>query len=65
VSTIRQQINHTANFFSEAGDCIARRQAVRLLWAKRYIKRRGIDALAVGSKFQYSRATGAILGRHP
>ena len=37
-----------------AGQKQARRQAVRLIRAKRYLDRRGIAATAINSEFKYS-----------
>ena len=37
-----------------AGTKQARRQAVRLIRAKRYLDRRGIAAMAINSEFKYS-----------
>jgi len=61
--SILQQIRHARSYFSWASPRTATRQAARLIRAKHYLQTRGIDALAVGSKFQYSRATGSVLGQ--
>ena len=37
------------------------RQAIRLVLAKEYLMRREIDALVLGSKFEYARSTASIL----
>ncbi len=61
MSTLRQQLRNSAAYFSLASSRIARRQAARLIRAKHYLQQRGIDALEVGSKFHYERATGSVL----
>jgi hypothetical protein len=40
----------------------ARRQAVRLIRAKRYLKSRGISAHEVGSKFEYTSGPKVLHG---
>lgn len=37
------------------------RQSDRLIQAKSYLRERGIDAMQIGSKFHYERATGSVL----
>lgn len=50
----RTLINITAKNWPLATERQAKRQAVRLLKAHRYLKRREIAACEVGSKFEYS-----------
>ena len=61
MSALRQQMLIASEFFALAPKRIARPQAARLIRAKSYLALRGIDALQVGSKFQYERATGSVL----
>jgi len=51
----------SARHFPLAPPATARRQGVKLALAKRYLEQHGIDAVRVGSKFEYKAATGSVL----
>ena len=54
-------IKRAARHFPLADRRTAIRQGLRLIDAKRYLTWRGIEAIAVGSKFEYNRSTGSVL----
>ncbi len=58
---IRSELIKAAAHFPLLPCRVARRQAKRLLRARAYLERRGILACALGSQFQYCRATGSVL----
>ena len=43
----------SARHFPLASPPVARRQGIKLALAKRYLEQHGIDAVQVGSKFEY------------
>jgi hypothetical protein len=61
-SHLRQELSQTAQHFCFAKPRIARRQAKHLIRARIYLAEHDISAVAVGSKFEYKRTTGSILG---
>lgn len=50
-----------ARHYPLAERAAARRQAIRLIRAKRYLRSRNIDASQPGNDFKYVPATGSIL----
>lgn len=61
-STLRDEVETGMKFYRLAEPRAARRQSVRLIKAKAWMNDRGINATAIGSKFEYKVATGAVLG---
>ena len=59
--TIIQLSRNARQHFPLAGRVQRVRQAVRLAKAKEYLATNNIDAVVIGSKFKYERATGSIL----
>lgn len=59
--TLKQALTLAARAFPMADPKVARKQGVKLLRAKHYLHDRGICAVTIGNKFEYSRATGSVL----
>ena len=56
--TRREDIQRASKYYPNTTPSVARKLAVRLLKAKAYMRQRGIDAVEVGSKFEYK--TGGV-----
>ena len=61
MTTLLQQCRLHQRHFPLASPSIARRQGIKLTMAKKYLSEHGIDAVKVGSKFEYHLATGSVL----
>jgi hypothetical protein len=55
------QIKKAASYFPLAPRRTALKQATRLLQAKDYLRKNGIEAVATDSGFKYERSMGSIL----
>ena len=60
-SEIRESIKSNAAHFRLTEPRIARRQAKNLIRAKAWLSSNELCAVAIGSKFNYQPATGAVL----
>lgn len=56
MTTLAHAVAMLARHWPLTSDHAARRQAVRLIRARRYLRERGIEAHAIGSKFAYRSA---------
>lgn len=59
--SLRSDITTEASKFPFLPPRAARRQAKKLIRAKRYLQRRGIQVDAVGSDFKYQPLVGTVL----
>ena len=54
-------ISNYTTFFPNAPRRTAKRQAVKLIKAKRYLAEKGIYCIVNGNRFEYKAATGSVL----